>query len=277
LIEVALGAAASRERDLEFPMTAVPITAGPATDVLLLSKLAVSALRSSVGDRTELISLVLDENKAIVDGQRAEVDWSEFDAGTAYQYAVAGLHPGRYECRAVVRNLEDGRSAVGACAVEVAGPSAAGATMFPPLLLVPGGEAGYLNLAARSQGKDAESFSLTSDFLFPAKEFDPLVGGLEPGRASLFATLRCFWGEKLRAEGELELAAWVMAADGGGRRPVALDLVQSAGRGEANLYLLKLELPGLGPGRYRLEIAAEDEKTGPVARAATEFTVRGPD
>ena len=135
LIGVALGDAASSARDLDFPMTAVPFaTTGQLGDVLLLSELSVPSVRNAVGDRTEFVSLVLNENNAIVDGKRVELDWKEFVTGTVYQYSTVSLAPGRYECRAVIRNLDDGRAAVGSCSIDVASPQTGGPTLFPPLL-----------------------------------------------------------------------------------------------------------------------------------------------
>ncbi len=102
-------------------MTALPFaTTGQAGNILLLTELSIPAIRNAVGDRTEFITLVLDESSAIVDGKRVEIDWQDFKAEKIFQYGVAALAPGRYDCRAVVRNLDDGRAAVGSCVVEVA-------------------------------------------------------------------------------------------------------------------------------------------------------------
>jgi hypothetical protein len=70
LIDLALSDGASPARDLEFPMTALPFaTTGQAGNVLLLSELSLPAIRNAVGDRTEFITLILDESSAIVDGR----------------------------------------------------------------------------------------------------------------------------------------------------------------------------------------------------------------
>ena len=275
LIGLALGDAASSARALDLPMTALSFGAtGQAGNVLLLSEIAVESIRNAVGDRTEFITLVLDENSAIVDGKRAEIDWPDFKAETIYQYGVAALPPGRYDCRAVVRNLDDGRAAVGSCAVEVAAPLAQGPMLSSPLWLVPGPEGRYLNLASGGRKGDTQDLSISDIFPFPAERYVPLVGVIEQGTPSLFAALRCVWGEERRAKGEVDLSAWLILEGREEREPVEMSLLASSSRGEVDFYLLEFELPDLAPGRYRLEIVADVSGTGSVVRSTGSFTVR---
>jgi hypothetical protein len=55
-----------------------------------------------------------------------------------------------------------------------------------------------------------------------------------------------------------------------------MNLLESTSRDDADLYFLEFELPDLRPGRYRLEILAEDAGTGSVVRTAASFSVRLP-
>jgi VWFA-related protein len=275
LLNAVLGEAASSARALDFPVTALSFTrTGGAGNILFLSELAVESIRAAVGDRTEFITLVLDENSTIVDGRRAEIDWKSLKAETIYQYGVAALAPGRYDCRTVVRNLDDGRTAVGSCVVEVAAPLAEGPLMSAPLLLVRGAEGRYLNLASPEEGAGEEDLSLSRIFPFPAKEYIPLVGPLEQGTTSLFATLRCVWREERRANGEIDLSTWLTHEGSEEREPVEMSLLETTSRDEADFYFLELVLPALSPGRYRLEIRAEETGKGSVVSAAGWLTVR---
>jgi len=278
LLNVVLGEAAAASRSLDFPMTALAFaTTSRAGNVLILSGIDVESIRKAVGDRTEFITLVLNESSTIVDGKRAEIDWKDLKAEPMYQYGIAALAPGRYDCRAVIRNLADGRTAVGSCVVEVAAPLAEGPMMSSPLLLVPGTEGRYLNLASAEKKDEAESLSISDIFLFPAKTYVPLVGGLEPGSTSLFAALRCIWGKERGAKGEIDLSAWLMHEGREERVPVEMSLLNSASRDEADFYFLEFELPPLSPGRYRLVIQAVDDETGAkTATASAWFSVRGP-
>ena len=242
--------------------------------ILLLSALSVPAIRSAVGDRTEFITLVLDGNSTIVDGKRAEIDWKNLKAETIYPYEVTALPPGRYDCRTVIRSLADGSTVVGSCAVDVPAPQAEGPMMASPLLLVRGAEGRYLNLASSGIGAEAEDSSISGIFPFPAKDYVPLVGPLQQGATSLFAALRCVWGEERRAKGEIDLSAWLTPEGSEEREPVEMSLLGSSSRDDADFYLLEFGLPGLAPGRHRLEIRAENAETGAVVNTAGSFTVR---
>jgi hypothetical protein len=203
-----------------------------------------------------------------------ELDGRDFGDGRVYEYSTAILAPGRYEFRSVIRNLDDGRAAVGSCSIDLVSPPSDGPVIFPPLFLVRGREARYINLASPEEAGAGMGPSIAAIFPFPAKEYVPLVGELEPGRSDLFATLRCLWGEERRTQGERDLAARIAAEGSEDWEPVEMKLVAFVSRDAADFYLLGFELPVLAPGRYKLEIAAEDTATGAVVSAMGRFSIR---
>jgi VWFA-related protein len=274
LLDLTLAEKASSKRSLDIPLTAVAFSDEKNENTLLLSEISVLSIREAVGDRTEFISLVLDQNKVIVDGKRFEIDWKSMRGEKVYQYAAIALAPGRYDCRVIIRNLEDGRAAVGSCFVEVAAPRAGGPTLFPPLFLVRGPEAQYLHMTTPAKGTPAAGVSISAIFPFPPREYVPLVGSLEQGQDLLGAAVRCVW--KGNRSGEMELSAWLSPEGSGERTQVEMTIVNSASRDETDFYLMEFEIPGLLPGRYRLEIVAEDAATGLNLRTAGWFSVRPP-
>lgn len=283
LLLLALGEA-SAPRSLEFPMTAAPFAApgggtGPgagAGNALLVCEISVAAIRREVGDRAECVVLVLDGSKAIVDGRRVEVDWREFRAETVFLYTATALGPGRYGGRVIVRNLENGRAAVGSCVVEVAEVPAEGPVLFPPFFLAPGVEAGYLNIAPPAAGEGAAGAAaapaLAEIFPFPADTYAPLVAGLERGARSFGVVLPCLWREMRSAE--LGLSVRILPEGGTEGAEITAMVLEARSAGEADLYLLEIVLPELRPGRYRLEIEAGDEATGRIARTGKTFSIR---
>jgi len=274
LLDLALAENASSKRSLDIPLTAVAFSDEKNENTLLLSEIPVLSIREEVGDRTEFINLVLDQNKVIVDGERFEIDWKSMRGEKVYQYAAIALAPGQYDFRVIIRNLDDGRAAVGSCSVEVAGPRAEGPTLFSPLFLVRGPEAQYLNMTTPAKGAPAASVSISAIFPFPPKEYVPLVGSLERGQDLLDAAVRCIW--KGNRSGEMEFSAWLSPEGSDERTQVEMTIVNSASRDETDFYLMEFEVPGLLPGRYRLEIVAEDAATGLNLRTAGWFSVRPP-
>ncbi len=206
-------------------------------NAFLVSEIPVGAIHENVGDNTEVITLVLDEEKTIVDGKRVLFDWSKTVGEEAIQYSKVALGPGRYDCRVVIRNLDDGRAAVGACAFEIRGAGSGTEeggdrdatlpgktangedfTLDPPLLLVAAAaEAKYLNFSATAKGKETgpEEVSLFDAFPFPAKKYRPLVGDLAPGTEKIFAVMRRAGALEGARESEVAVSASIVAADEG--------------------------------------------------------------
>jgi VWFA-related protein len=273
LIEIALAEGPAAKAALTFPLTAVQFGRVDQPNALLLAEIPPD-VRGSVGDRAELISLILGPTSAIVDGKRVELGPADFGDRQVYVYSAAPLAPGRYECRSVLRNLDDGRAAVGSCAIDVTALPADGPVLFPPFLLVRGPEARYINIASPVQSGAGMAPALAEIFPFPAKEYVPLAGPLEPGETSLFAILRCLWGGERRAEAGQELTARITPEGSAAWEPVEMRLVAFVSRDAADFYLLGFELPVLMSGRFRLEIAAENSTSGAVIRTERQFSIR---
>jgi VWFA-related protein len=273
LLEIALAAGSAGPKATAFPLIAQAFGHDDQPNTLLLAEISAE-VRESVGDRVELIHLILGPDSTIVDGKRVELGQADLGAAGAYEYSTAALRPGRYECRAVLRNLDDGRAAAGACVADVAAQPAGAAMAFPPLFLVRGHEARYLNLAAAGPPDGRTGSTLSAIFPFPAKDYVPLVGPLERGETALFASLRCSWGDR-RAEAGRELAARIAPEGSEAWEPVEMSLLASVSQAAADVYLLEFELPELAPGHYRLEITATDEAGAAVARTAGALTVKG--
>jgi VWFA-related protein len=272
LMGLVSGEDASAKRVLEFPLAATAFARPGVVNTLVLTEFSVAAVREAVGERVELVLLVMNPDKAIVDGRRLEIDWRAAPAERACYFAGIALAPGCYDCRAVVRNLDDGRAAVGASSVDVPEPAAEGPVVFPPLLFVRGAAAMYVNVASGREEEGAAPFSLSQVFPFPAKECVPLVGALAQGTTFLGAILRCeWWGDR---SGEFELDVRLFAEESGEEIEIEADILDKRSETVTDLYLLGLDLPELGPGRYRLEIAAENTATGQTVRTSGAFLIR---
>jgi VWFA-related protein len=275
LLSLALDGRTAASRVADLPMAALPFAEpNGAGNVILVAGVSPDAIRSEVGDRTEFFTLVLDETGAIADGKRAEIDWQAFEAGagTVFEYSVISLPPGRYEGKAVVRNLEDGRAAAGDCAVEVAALPGEGPLMFPPLLLVKGGEGRYMNLAPAGKGGGSPDLSIARIYPFPAKEYVPLIGPLDRGASELWAMLRCLW--RGTASGEIEVECSLKAEGADEEIPVEAEILSATGRDDGDVYLLRFALADLEAGRYAFMIKARNAGEVIVARAQSAIEIR---
>jgi VWFA-related protein len=275
LIDVALGEDPYFGQPIGFPLAALPFSDKTETNVLLMSMIPVKTMLEDVGKKTEVISLVLAGDKSIVAGRRAEVDWTTLSAETLCQYSAAALAPGRYEVRVVVRNLETGKSAVGACSVEVPEATAAALKLFPPLFVGPYRSTQYVNFSGDvKDNKNGQAFSLSQAFLFPTRQYSPLPGGLGEGSESFRAVLRCERAEPERAQ-NFQVRARLESAGGGQTTPLEVSLVDSVKRDKLLFLILEFRAPAALPsGSYTLRILAEDPLTNTKAETASDLVVR---
>jgi VWFA-related protein len=271
LIDVALGEDPYFGQPMSFPLAALPFSDKKGNNTLIISMIPIRTMLESVGKKTEVISLVLAEDKSIVGGRRAEIDWSTFSGENVCQYSVAALVPGRYDARVVVRNLETGKAAVGACSVEVPEVSAAALKLYPPLIVGPSSTTQYINFSGDAVDEGGRAFSLSQAFLFPTRQYSPLIGELEEGSESFRAVLRCEWSGSAQASG-FQVWAWLETLDSGQRMPVKVNLLDSGKRDEILFLILEFRVPGLQAGLYTLRIQAEDPLT--KARAETKSDLR---
>jgi VWFA-related protein len=272
LIDLALGEKSYFGQSLNFPLAALPFAGGKDTNIVLLAEIPVTRLRQDVGDNTELISLILNENKTIIEGKRVEMNWGTVRGEKACQYSVAKLGPGRYECRVIIRNLEDGRGAVGACSVEIPETPAVRFRIFPPLLLAKGEEIPYLNVSGEEKNKSETTFSLFRVFPYPAKEYVPLAGGIDRESSEIYGVLRSVWGEP--PEPELDITAWLVPDGKQEKIPLTVDILSGMQQEDAEIRFLKFALPGLPPGRYSLHILAEDPASKLSAETRADLRIK---
>lgn len=260
-------------------------------NAFLVSEIPVRGIHENVGGNTEVITLVLDEEKTIVDGKRVLFDWSKTAGEEAIQYSKVALGPGRYDCRVIIRNLDDGRAAVGACALKISGGEAGteeggaadaaeptraasneGFALDPPLLLVAGPEVKYLNFSATAKGKEtgAGEDSLFDAFPFPAKRYRPLVADVAPGAQKLFAVVRCAGGRGGFRESEIAVSAWIASAGEVESVPTAKTV---SGEKGAEAAVGGVELSGQKQGDRKTESQRESRLEGAKEGGAAEEPV----
>ncbi len=272
LIDVALGEDPYFAQPIGFPLAVLPYSDGSGHNTLLLSLIPVRAMLENLGKRTEIISLVLAEDKSIVTGRRAEVEWTNLAAETLCQYSVAALAPGRYEARVVVRNLETGRSAVGAGSVQRPEASEAPLKLFPPLFVDSFRSTQYVNFSGDAKDKNGQGFSLAQAFLFPTQKYSPVPAELAEGSEAFRAVLRC---ERNGPEAkDFQLRAGLEILGVGRSTPLEVILLDSFERND--LLFLVLEFRPLSPlaaGPYLLRILAVNAQTSLKAETTCDLTI----
>jgi len=272
LLDLALGEKAYFEQHLNFPMIALPFSDKKELNTLLISEIPVQRIREAVGDNTEFISLIFDQNKTIVDSKIMVINWGTNGRERIYQYSTASLAPGQYDCRVVIRNLDNGKGAVAACFLET--PEAAGQNLklYPPLLLISGQETQYVHVFDPGKNDASKSVSLFQVFPFQSKEQIPLIGEMQQAVSSLYAVLRCVWAGA--QEPEIQISAWLEPKGSDQKIPLACSILSGVPQEEADVLFLEIEVPELQPGQYLLHLLAEDTVAKSSSQTTSGFSVR---
>lgn len=271
LLDLALGEKAYFEPHLNFPMIALPFSDTKETNTILISEIPVQKIREAIGDNTEFISLIFDPNNTIVDSKRVEMNWGTIKGEKICQYAAASLTPGRYDCRIIIRNLENGKGAVGACSVEIPETRPINLKLYPPLLLI-AGEARYLNVSGQEKAGVAKEVSLFQIFPFQPKEYGPLIGELGEGTPSLCAAVRCDWTGAQQPD--IQFSASLQAEGLDQEIPLTVNVLGTGGQDNTYFFILEFELPELKPGLYSLHVLAGDQATKSSSGTASGFAVK---
>jgi VWFA-related protein len=180
LIDLALSDKPYFQDPLNVPLITLPCSYKEEFNCVLLSKLPLEYLGGIQGEKLELVNLILDEEKKIIDSSRGEVDYSELLQGRNYQYSILSLLPGHYECRVVLRNLTSGKSAVGSSRVKIPDYQESGVFLYSPLLLIPDKKSHFLKLSTiERKTEEKDGISLIHIYPFLSNEYSPLIEELE--------------------------------------------------------------------------------------------------
>ncbi len=277
LVDLALSEKPLFQEPVRLAMLALPVAGGPPDDVQVISEIPIGSLADVAGPRVEAVTMVFDRLDRIVDTGRVEMDLSgrSLPAGKTFFTPFISVPPGDYRCRIVLRNMETGRAAVGAASTAVIAPGK-GILIFPPLFLVPGSSMTFLedvaSKASRSGnagalGKAAQRFART----FPADvgTFASLIDDSIRRGSDAFASIRCVGIDKAAS---LSVTAAISNAGGQAYEARASVISEKSDRG-GRIVLLRLGIPKVAAGPYKLEIAARSRPDGTSSRVIKSITI----
>ena len=236
--------------------------------VRMMARVPADALAGIGGKEVEVVSLVFDETAGLADLQRTVSDWTRFQGRDITLLSSARLKPGRYSCRVVVRNLENGASAVGSAPAALDGSPADGFGLQAPLLLAAGASSVSLEAEARDGGAQDLWRSL---YPYDHARYAPVLGGLPCGVPALYLIAPC------RVPGPdappVAVSAFLIHAETGERATVPFRLVFRERKENHEILFLEFPAEGLMPGRYWLYLHAGDAAAPSRSHVRAEFEI----
>jgi hypothetical protein len=273
LIDLALSDRPYFQDPIEISLTTLPCSHKEELNCVILSKLPLDYLGGYRGQKLELINLVLNEEKKIIDSSRGEVDYSKLGQDNSYQYSILSLNPGEYECRVILRNLTTGKGAVGSSTVTIPDYQDSNIALFSPLVLIPEKKSHFLKLSmVESETKEKEDLSLNHIYPFFSNEYSPLIEELEPQKSRISAVLR--YAVVNIQKPEIDLYANIVNETTEDEIPLVFSIRSSEKQGDTHVLFLDIELPELEPGRYALEFLAAEKTTKSVVSTAKSFRIK---
>ena len=274
LIDLAMADDPYLQEPLNFSLIPLPCYTQEKANFVLLTEIPLSMMEKVAGRKTELVTFIIDKKHDMLTSSRAEIDFFEIPDKTVYHYMITSLPPGhQYECRVVLRNMETGDGAVASSSVEIPEKLDSGLRLYPPLLLIPEKEAIYLRASKEQKKKpESEPLSIANIYPFLSNRHSPLVDTLEKGISKLLAVVRCSYKEI--EEPKIELSAHLIHHPSGEKTRLSFSVLRAEKEESSNVVLIELDLPEMVPGRYSLEMTAQESTKGQKSSAVQSFEVR---
>lgn len=273
LIDLALSENPYYQTPLNFPLITLPCSSKSESNVVLLSEIKLNNLEDIVKQKTEIVILVLDEERNLVESSQGEISLSSLAHDRIYHYTILSLEPGQYECRVVIRNLKTGKSAVAKSSLNIPEPIDAGLQLYPPLLLIPEKESHYLKATkAQKEETGIEPKSLNSIYPFLSSKHSPLIEEFDQEKSKLLAVVRSsIFGIQ---EPDVSLSIYLIDQSSKQKLQLSFSILAAKSEGEIDMLLMEIQLPELKQGRYSLEITAEEMTTNSKSRTTQAFILK---
>ena len=270
LFDLALNERAVSRLPLGLPVTALVSGTADGPGLRVLARVPGEVTARFTGEKTEYVAIVFDDKGDIRDIRRGEAD-ARSGRGRAVVFgASAGLGPGDYTCRVVVRDMDTGLSAVGSTKAAIRAAAAQGLRLWTPLLLAEDTGAARVEAAA---GKKTSPLPWDEIYAYDRTGFSPAAGEFSRLAPRLLVVVP--YSVPGAAETDLVLSARFIDAANGRAFPAIPILVGKSTHPVASSMLLELPLAGLAPGAYHLYINAEDRVSRTMAGTRTTVTIAG--
>ena len=272
LADLAFSDAPRSDAPMPFLLEGLAVPGEEGSHLVLLSEIRPETLGDVFLNDTEIITLIFDEERNIIDSGRAVLKYDSIKHTPIHHYSITRLNPGLYECRVIVRNLVSGKSAIGTSSVVVSEFRKSSLNVYPPFLLIPEKESFYLKAVKEEKGKEIKTLSLNELYPYLSNRHTPLVKEVDRSEKNLLAILRYSAGssENLKIDLEIEL----FHSPSGRKIPLEFNIVES-GKYELDIILLmEINLPYIEPDLYTFSITLSDPEYDLEAVTSRTFRIR---
>ncbi|MDI6844988.1 MAG: VWA domain-containing protein [Candidatus Saccharicenans sp.] len=231
-------------------------------NLILWTQLIRDEIEKLAGNKLELIFIVFDRESQIKAFERKKIKLSslpETEAGSVYFSPPLEVLAGSYRCRVVIRNLENGKSALGSTDFTLGESRTEAMVLGVPLLLVYDQIAIFENTPAFFPPGISRYLPAGSMLKAGAEEFYLLTTCSSPAVESPLLEFNCII---------LRVGDSVTSVVPSNTVPVS-----ATKKSDLQTYLLRIKTEPLPPGNYYLYLHATEKKTGTRATRNLQFSV----
>ena len=271
LVDLALADKPLSQTPDRFEMAALPFSPDPTGNLVFASWVPREKLNKVAGKKVEVVSLVFNPADEIVELRRSEEDLTKVGPSGSYLLSVLAIPPGAYRCRLVIRNLETGAAAVAGVSTAVPEAKGPGIVLLAPILWKPLRNAFYLKgFTPKASGK-APTRSLYEILGFDTRQYVPYTEKTLSSPSEIYASFRCAVTQI--SAPKIKISAFIENLEFGGIVVVPLTILSKKDESSGKVYSVRLDIPEVDPGPYRLYLRAEEETTGESSLIANDFKV----
>jgi VWFA-related protein len=270
LLDLALKKDPYFQNPRQFPLQSHPFALPENTGLIVMFKVPENVREDISLEKSEIISLIFDEDNNLVDLKRHELDKDRAAQQESLFYSILDVPSGKYECRVVIRDLSSSKGAVSSTPVIIPGIKDTSLEALPPLLInLPEEMSGLSDLQWLRQ-EDEELLKIICPL--DLKRFSPVIGSIQAGTKELHAFLNIRSSNNLQAE--FMFSANLVSVDSGEGKVVPLSIQPLPKGKNIHNFLIKMGTEELPPGKYSLYIFAMESTTQSRAVANTLFEVK---
>jgi len=262
LLDLAEGRTPYLQEGIDIRLAAYPVPTKDKVAVAFYAPMPADRFKAlGQGPAETVIFLVNDRNKVTL-YKKTPFYVAALTEETVFFDQAAGMPPGTYDCRLVVRSLETGRGTSAAAQVTIPPKlGKSGVLLYPANLFVPGAR-------PRFQG---DTGALAALYPFTVSGA-PLVEGLAPGTPKLVGLFPCAVAGV--EEPDLALSVSLVNARTKETSPLAATITNRYKTADILTLLVDISLPALASGPYTLVAEVSEKTTGAKSQAATDFSVK---
>jgi len=257
LMDLALSETPQYQEVFHFPLIVLPYSIQKKSNLVILSKIPREKIKDISRGNMEIITLIFDKKNNILEFQNNKVSASTFTRDNVYFCTTSSLLPGDYDCRVVIRNLETGKGAIASSPIVISEAPESGLKLHPPLLLIPEKNAFYLIGSAKE--KREKTIFLSDIYPFDSSQYAPIVKNINKGIPKIRAAVRCSIFNIQQPE--IELSAQLIHTSSDKKTPLSFSILEQSQENDTRIFLVEFPITELQPGKYSLQLFAQEMKT----------------